>query len=117
MRGGRAGNNQLLGGLHTLHRGDFKPSKCHVSVHAQVPDGQGGYEYLSTVRRAAREAVGADNELEQEGIGFVVPQADGTTAAIKTLLADESKRYLGMWGRPDGSPVDHLADMREKIEE
>ena len=39
------------------------------------------------------------------------------TAAIKTLLADESEKYLGMRGRLDGSPADHLVDMRKKIEE
>ena len=62
-------------------------------------------------------AVGADNDLEREGVEFVVPQVDGTAAAIKTLLADKSEKYLGMQGRPDGSPADHLVDMREKIEE
>ena len=46
-----------------------------------------------------------------------MPQADGTLAVIKTLLANESEKYLEMRGRPDGSPADHLADMREKVKE
>ena len=32
--------------IHTTG-GNFKLDKCHMSVRAQVPDGKGGYEYLS----------------------------------------------------------------------
>ena len=61
--------------------------------------------------------MGANDKFERESVEFVVLQADGMTAAIKTLLADESEKYLGMRGRLDGSPADHLVDMRKKIEE
>ena len=61
--------------------------------------------------------MGIENDLKREGVQVTVPQTDNTAATIKTLLANESKKYLRMKGRPDGSPADHLADKREMVEE
>ena len=82
MRNGYAGVNRLLGGCIHTTGGNFKPDKCHVSVHAQVLDGKGGYEYLSSAQRAARAAVGIEDDLKREGVQFTVPQADSTAATI-----------------------------------
>ena len=47
--------------IHTT-RGNLKSDKFHMSVHTQILDGKGGYEYLSI----AQPTVGVADSLEDD---------------------------------------------------
>ena len=94
--------------------GDFNPAKCGYTIHDQVPDGKGGWQYADQVDRNDDEL---DDLVPPPEDRFTVPQARAEAAAIAKLKSSEAVKVLGLYARPDGKCDRHMQQMRERIED